>query len=218
MIITAKIADYDGERLTLLPDAPLTRGMLQKRAAQVEIRLVDGREITAQQRKKVFATIRDIAIWSGHEPEEIRGLLTWDFMQEQEGIGAFSLSDVDMTTARLFIDYLIRFCLSWDVPTKRPLIEYCEDVYKYLYHCLEYRKCAVCGADADVHHADRIGMGRDRERLVHEGLKAIALCRRHHERAHKDERRLFEQYHIFGIPLDQYLCKRLNLKAKEAGA
>jgi len=217
MLVTAKIADYDGERLTLLPDFPVTEELIRKKAQRVEIRIVDGREITADQRKKIFATIRDIAVWSGHEPEEIRGRLTWDFCLSQDGMDPFSLSGVDRTVAGAFIGYLIKFCLSWDVPTKAPLMEYCEDVEHYLWHCLYYRKCAVCGQAAEVHHVDRIGMGRDRERIVHEGLKAVALCRRHHDKAHSDQKRLFEQYHIHGIPLDKRLCARLRLQ-KEDGA
>ena len=73
-----------------------------------------------------------------------------------------------------------------------------------------------CGMPADVHHVDRIGMGRDRERIVHEGLRAIALCRRHHHKAHQDQRGLFEQYHIYGIPLDKRLCDRLKLRKEDS--
>lgn len=211
MLLTAKIAGYDGERLTLLPSSPITQELIHKQSKLVEIRLVDGREITADQRKKIYAVMRDISIWSGHFPEEVKEALKFDF-RLAEGVKSFSLSDVDMDTAGRFIDYLIKFCLRWDVPTKVPLIEYCEDIDHYLWHCLLYRKCAICGQDAEVHHVDRIGMGRDREQVVHEGLRAVALCRTHHNRAHSNQTRLFEQYHIYGIPLDKCLCERLNLR------
>lgn len=216
MLLTAKISGWDGERLELLPDSPITQELIRKQAQQVEIRLVDEREITADQRKKIYATMRDISIWSGHFPEEVKEALKFDF-RLAEGVKAFSLSDVDEDTAGRFIDYLIKFCLRWDVPTKVPLIEYCEDIDHYLWHCLYYRKCAICGQDAEVHHVDRVGMGRDREQIVHEGLRAVALCRMHHGRAHSNQTMLFEQYHIYGIPLDKCLCERLNLR-KEGGS
>lgn len=215
MLITAKIMDYDGARLMLLPDSPITQELIRKQAQRVEIRIVDGREITADQRKKIYAIMRDVSIWSGHFPEEVKESLKFDFRMS-EGVKPFSLSDVEEDTASRFIDYLIKFCLRWDVPTKVPLIEYCEDVDHYLWHCLYYRKCAICGQDAEVHHVDRIGMGRDREQIVHEGLRAVALCRMHHNRAHSNQTRLFDQYHIYGIPLDKRLCERLNLRKEDS--
>lgn len=211
MLITARISDFDGERLTLLPESPITQELIHKQAGVVELRIVDGREITAEQRKKIYAIFREVALWSGHYPEEVKEILKYDFRVERN-IRLFSLSDVDETTAHDFIDYLIKFCLRWDVPTKKPLIEHCDDIDAYLWSCLWYRKCSICGREAEVHHVDRIGMGRDREKIVHEGLRAIALCREHHDKAHRDERRLFEQYHLHGIELDEKLCRRLNLR------
>lgn len=52
---------------------------------------------------------------------------------------------------------------------------------------------------------------------VHVGLNAIALCRRHHEEAHRREKALFADYHIYGIELDRHLCKVLSLNQKPKG-
>jgi hypothetical protein len=139
--------------------------------------------------------------------------MKWDFISNED-IEWFSLSDVDMTTAKEFITYLIEFCFQFDVPTKDTLLNRTDDIGKYLYHCLEYRKCAVCNGKAEVHHVDRIGMGRDREKVVHVGLSAIALCREHHEAVHRDEKTFFERYFIYGIRLDEYLCGRLGLNTR----
>lgn len=95
-----------------------------------------------------------------------------------------------------------------------PIIQ-TDDIGKYLYLCLENRRCAICNQPAEVHHVDRVGMGRDREAIVHVGLNAIALCRRHHEEAHRREKALFADYHIYGIKLDRHLCKVLNLRSGE---
>lgn len=53
--------------------------------------------------------------------------------------------------------------------------------------------------------------------IVHVGLNAIALCRRHHEEAHRREKALFADYHIYGIELDRHLCKVLSLNQKPKG-
>lgn len=216
MVTTAKIVGYDGRLLTLAPEDSVTRELLQKECREVELRLDDGRSITAVQRKKIFALVREISDWSGHDPEYIRERMTWDF-RSIDGRPDFSLSDVDRTTAREFIDYLIGFCFQWGVPTRDSLLSRTEDIGRYLYLCLEHRKCAICNARAQVHHVDRIGMGRDREEVVHVGLKAIALCPRHHEQAHKEEAEMFEKWHIYGIPLDEYLCRTLSLPGAGPG-
>lgn len=213
MITTAKILRYDGQKLLLAPDEKIEREIIQKHIGSVELRLNDGRTISADQRKKIFAIIRDISLWSGHEPEYLRQYMTWDFCSHY-GSEWFSLSDVDMTTAREFITYLITFCFEWDVPTKDTLLTQTDDIGKYLYLCLEHRKCAICNKRAEVHHVDRIGRGFDRERVVHIGLNAIALCHEHHKEAHQREKDLFAEHYIYGIKLDEYLCKRLNLNTK----
>ena len=213
MIITAKILKGEGKKLIVLPDRDISRYLDQKHPARVEIRLDDGRGISADQRKKIFAIIRDIAIWSGDDPESIRQLLTWDFCSRSNR-DAFSLSDTDMTTAKDFLTYLIEFCFRWSVPTKDSLLDQTDDISKYLYLCLANRRCAICNKPAEVHHVDRIGMGRDREQIVHVGLNAIALCREHHTEAHCREKELFAEYHIYGIKLDKYLCKRLELRTE----
>lgn len=213
MKTTAKILRYDGESLLLAPDEKLEREIVQKHIGSVELRLNDGRTISAEQRKKIFAIIRDISLYSGHEPEYLRQYMTWDFCSVSDNEW-FSLSDVDMTTAKEFITYLITFCFEYDIPTKDTLLNQTDDISKYLYLCLEHRKCAICNKKAEVHHVDRIGMGADREKIVHVGLEAIALCHEHHIKAHIREKELFKEYFIYGIKLDEYLCKCLSLNTK----
>lgn len=214
MITTAKILSYDNSQLVLTPDEDIMREIAQKGISTVEVRLNDGRNISNEQRRKIFALIRDIALWNGDDPEALRQFLTLDFVIKNNLSEIFSLSNVDMTTAKEFISYLIDFCFMWEVPTKDTLLNCTDDIGRYLYMCLEHRKCAICNAHAEVHHVDRIGMGRDREKIVHVGLNAIALCRKHHDMAHVDEKGLFEQYFVYGIKLDKYLCEKLRLRTE----
>ena len=215
MITTAKIISKEGNRLIIEPSEDISRELERQEIKEIELRLDDGRTISAIQRKKIFALIRDISLWSGHEPEELRALMTWNY-RLRANIEDFSLSDVDMSTAKDFITYLINFCFAFDVPTKDTLLNQTDDIGKYLYLCLEFRKCAVCNKRAQVHHVDRIGMGRNREDIVHVGLNAIALCDEHHKEVHAtSESEFFAYHHIYGIKLDNYLCKRLSLRTKE---
>lgn len=211
MICTAKIIGYDGETLLIKPREYIDRELLQKQVDTVEIRLTDGREISADQRKKIFALVRDISVWSGHEPEYIRKYTMFEY-RLKNGIEPFSLSNCDMSTAREYISYLIDFCFTHCVPTRDTLLNQTDDISKYLYSCIEHRKCAVCNDRADIHHVDTVGAGRNRDRISHIGLEAIALCRKHHTEAHQQGQDFLDKWHIYGIKLDEYLCERLNLK------
>lgn len=210
MITTAKIVGYDGEILQLKPLGYIDRELIKKQVDIIEIRLTDGREISAEQRRKIFALVRDIASWCGHEPEYIRQYTEFDFRLEHS-LEPFSLSDCDMSTARDFISYLIDFCFQHNVPTRDTLLNRTDDIGKYLYSCLEHRRCAVCNEKADIHHVTAVGMGRNRDEIIHEGMEAIALCRKHHQEAHTKGKSFFDDYHVYGIKLDKYLCDVLNL-------
>ena len=213
MVITGKIIRFDGIKMTIVPEEEISREVIDKQIGSVEIRLDDGRTISADQRKKIFAIIREISLWSGHDPEYLRTYLQWDFCSVS-GSDWFSLSNVDMTTARLFINHLIDFCFRHNIPTMDTLLNRADDIDKYLYLCLLHRKCAICNKDAEIHHVDRVGMGRNRKTIIHKGMKAIALCREHHQLAHVNQKKLFEDYHIYGIELNDILCRELGLNAE----
>ena len=173
----------------------------------------DGRTITADQRRKAYATIRDISDYSGHAPEFLKEWFKYEYIIKTGG-KYFSLSDCSVTVARQYINVLIDFCLHYGVPVYEPMTDRTDDIDAYLYMCLYYRKCAVCGRAADVHHVtgSKIGMGADRDKAHHVGREAIALCRTHHNEAHSREKEFFEENHIYGIKLDETLCERLNLR------
>ena len=213
MIVTAKIIGYDGKNMVVILDASIDKELIQKQINRVEIRLNDGRTITAEQRKKAYATIRDISDYSGHAPEFLKEWFKYEYIIKTGG-KYFSLSDCSVTVARQYINVLIDFCLHYGVPVYEPMTDRTDDIDAYLYMCLYYRKCAVCGRAADVHHVtgSKIGMGADRDKAHHVGREVIALCRTHHNEAHSREKEFFEENHIYGIKLDEKLCERLNLR------
>lgn len=222
MIFSGVIERFDGKRLVVtIPMSQagvVTRLLADKAARTAEIRLQDGREITNDQRRKVYALIRAIANWCGHFPEEIKEYLKFMFEMET-GTESFSLSSVDVSTASEFIDYLIEFCVIHGVPFQDGrLIEYAEDQGRYIYACLASRVCAVHGTrNAEIHHCtgSRVGMGRSRGTIVHEGLICLPLCRACHNRIHiEGERSFFDRYKVHGIPLDRHLCECLGMKTK----
>lgn len=168
-------------------------------AVKGELRIDDGRRITAEQRKMAYATIRDISIHTGHLPEELKEWLKYDYMA-QTGQEYFSLADCSVTTGRMFIDHLIEFCFKWDIPLQESGLNRNDDIGRYLWLCLRYRKCCICGKPGEVHHIDTIGMGRDRKTVDDSENEKICLCRGHHVEAHTIGVESFaEKYHVYGI-------------------
>ena len=47
-ITTAKIVEYDGCNMLIIPQEPISREMIRKQVKNVELRLCDGRECTSE--------------------------------------------------------------------------------------------------------------------------------------------------------------------------
>ena len=194
--------------------------MIRREYEEVQIGLKDGRRITPEQRRKAFALVGEIAAYTGYERDEAHLTLKHEFISkhlDQLQKELFSLSDCDVTTAKEYISYLIDFCLTFDVPTKVPLTELCDDVERYVYACLIHKKCCVCGKKAELHHVDRVGMGNNRNEIVHEGRECLPLCREHHtEVDHLGDERLCERYHVTPVKIDERIIKTYRLRTKGA--
>ncbi|MCR2043206.1 putative HNHc nuclease [Anaerosalibacter massiliensis] len=164
-----------------------------------EIRIDDNRTITADQRKKIYATIRDIANYLGDWPEYYKEFLKFNFCMEK-GIDYFSLSDCSISVARDFITYLIDFILKEDIPLSDEALKRTDDIDKYLWSCIKHKKCCICGKAGEEHHVDTIGMGRSRRTVDDSENRKMCLCREHHTEYHKIGQEDFEKkYHVYGI-------------------
>lgn len=189
----------------------------------------DKREISPEQRRKSWALIGEISAAYGYlsasDKEQLNGDMKRKFLMERmdeltaDAIKRFSLSDVDMTTARLYIDFLVEFVVEHEIPTKEPLAQLAEDIEAYVYACMMNKVCAVCRRKADLHHVDRVGMGRNRDDICHVGMDALPLCREHHMEAHQHgDERLMDKYHLEPITIDEKIAKLYKLGKKEKEA
>lgn len=173
--------------------------LLKKCIRTAEIRLDDGRHISAGQRKKIYATIRDIADYTGYMPEEEKEWLKYLHIS-RTGDAYFSLSTCSMDVAREFINTILEYAIEHGIPLSERGVERADDIGRYLFYCIKHKKCAVCGRDGEIHHVDAIGMGRDRRTVDDSSSRKICLCRTHHTIAHQRGMKAFEQmYHVYGI-------------------
>lgn len=190
----------DGTDLIVhIPDKMLGYMFEKKVVRKTEMRFDDGRHISAEQRKKVYATIRDISDYTGYLPEEQKEWLKYLHISNT-GCDYFSLSDCTMDTAREFINTILEYALEEGVPLSEEAVNRTDDIGRYLYFCIMHRKCAICGRPGEIHHEYAIGMGNDRRKVDDSNYKKICLCRLHHTKAHELGVERFKQmYKVYGI-------------------
>lgn len=191
--------------------------MLKRGYRECLVQMIDARPLSDKQRKACYALLSEIADFSGMGKDAAKEYMKLKFLAEdlqETADHIFSLSDGAMSLVCAFQNFLVKFILDWDIPTRRPLLELVDDISSYLYACLANKKCCVCGARADLHHVVPIGMGADRTQMIHEGLEVMPLCRLHHTEMHQMTRDKFlEAYHLdHGIPADKTICKIYGLK------
>ena len=183
-----------------------------------EVRVIwqDSRSITAEQRRKAWALMTEISVFQGQSKEETYGEQQAAFTLKHLEIlqdGLFHLSTATVSTARAFITMLVEIIIEYGIPTKEPLYGLCDDLERYTYACLMNKKCAVCGRKTELHHVDAVGMGRDRREINHIGMRALPLCREHHDEAHRIGNTAFlERYHLEPIAIDERIAKKYGLK------
>jgi len=216
------ISDYDFETQAITIIAPLSlqeyENLKRQETTTCGLKFDDGRTISADQRKKIYATFNDIALWSGHIPDMIKAILKFEFISKT-GCEYFSLSNVDMSTAKDFLQFLIEFCIEWDIPCKDSLLERSPDIAKYVYACFMSKKCCICGnainSVTHLHHVDHVGSKGNRNEISHLGLRAMPLCAIHHKEVHDIGQTSFnEKYHIFGIKINEEIARVYKLKFK----
>lgn len=180
-----------------------------------EIKILDPRQFTPQQRKFIFALINDISAYTGQFQEEVKNYFYWQY--EALTGSKISLSDVSTNSVddvTLLTDIVLDFILEWNIPFKNGYDILPQNTEYYLFKCISTRHCAVCGkSGSDIHHAvGLVGMGRNRSKINHLESKFISLCREHHNEAHSmglDE--FCEKYKVYPVGINQETIKRLKI-------
>lgn len=185
-----------------IPDKNLMGAIMEKQIRACNIWLEDGRHISAEQRKKAYATINDIASHTGELPGVMKEWLKFLHIY-RTGCDYFSLSNCSMDTARAFINTLLDYSLENGIQLLDFAVNRTDDIGHYLYACLKLHKCAICGREGEIHHVDTIGMGNDRRKVDDSEYRKICLCRQHHTEAHSIGMTAFEdRYKVYGIKFD----------------
>lgn len=181
---------------------------------------LDARPLSDRQRKMCYALLREISDYTGQDVHSAKEYLKLRFLADDFGETAdriFSLANAPMSLVCAFQRYLVRFIVEYDIPCRVPLLEYVDDVQDYIYACLIAKKCCITGRPADLHHIDRVGAGRNRDDIIHEGMEVLPLCRELHQEAHTmGDQEFFDKYHLpGGVVMDKTLCRIYKVKARK---
>lgn len=219
--VKGRIVGYDERRGELLIRAPYGdwRTMTRQEFKECLVQPIDGRPLSDKQRKMCYALLRQISDYTGQDVHQTKEYLKIRFLADDLGETAdkiFSLSNAPMSLVCAYQRYIVRFILEFDIPCDIPLLDYVDDVQDYIYACLMNKKCCITGKPADLHHVERVGMGRNRDDIIHEGMEVLPLCREMHQEAHTmSDEAFFEKYHLTGgIIMDKTLCRLYGLRAK----
>ncbi len=222
--VRGRIVAYDDCAGELLIRAPYAdwQTMLRREFKECLVQPIDSRPLSDKQRKTCYALLRAISDYTGQGMAQTKEYMKLRFLSddlEQTADKIFSLSNAPVSLVCAFQKYLVRFLLDYDIPCDFPLLDFADDVGDFIYYSLMTKKCCVCGAPTDLHHIDRVGMGRDRNDIIHEGMEVLPLCRKHHTEAHTmPDSEFFDKYHIpGGVTMDKTLCRLYGLKSRRNG-
>lgn len=193
----------------------------------IGVTFFDNRLISAKQQAKIYALLDEITFHTASEEMDFRNKRYGiEFKQEREhikmalkssfcnyiNIQPFSLANLNQTTAKEFIHYILEFCFRFDIPFHDKWTNLTEDITYFLYLCIKYRKCSITGQSGEIHHVDAIGQGRDRKIYDHTQSRLICLSREMHSKAHQIGWAKFKRlYHLDGIYLNPAQVKECHL-------
>ena len=217
-IVQGVITDVDDGVVTIKCHYDDWYTLVKRGYKYCNVQMIDSRPLSAKQRGMCYALLREIADYAGYgSTDTIKNIMKVKFLADVFGETAdqiFSLSNAPMSLVCEFQRFLIRFIIDYDIPCKIPLLDYVDDIPDYIYGCLVNKRCAVCGRPADLHHVDHVGIGRDRDEIIHLSMEVLPLCRNHHNECHSMGQQSFnEKYHFDGgIALDKTLCRIYRVK------
>lgn len=210
-----KLNKINGNQITVTLDTELNVYELQKFAngkqPTVELSIGDGRHISPDQRKKIYALINDLCEYTGDVPEYWKE--KFKFMVETIfGIDHFSLSNCSVTIGNYMILTILNFLFEHDIPFKTKTWDSIPDDFPKQMLCIKNKRCVICGKSADIAHYNAVGAGRNRNKINHVGMYIMTLCREHHTEQHKIGINNFMwKYHIKPIKVTEDIAKQLHL-------
>ena len=179
----------------------------------VNLEVIDGKKITIQQRKKIFALLNDIYLFTGQPQEDLRQQFQF-YLEMIKGYEPISLTDTTRRIASELIEVIIAWVFQNDIPLNYKTSDLMKQDQTFLYLATVHRKCVICGKpNSELAHYHAVGRGRNRRKIDHTDNKVLALCREHHKTQHNMGMDSFNaKYHLKDswVSVDSRLNKMLK--------
>lgn len=236
--LNGKIVEKEDNKLWILLDPEQEDYKLEnalfRGKDEVAILFDDGISATPNQRKFAFAVVEDIFImqFGGYSEftdygwllnqETVYTHFKFEYYVRYGEMFTFEIGKSRKDKANKFINMLMDFVNENGVQLSkyRPL-DYLDDMgsARHCYYCLVNKKCAICGkSPSDLHHVDTVGAnGGDRAHINHLGLRAIQLCRTHHQEfdsKNMSPQKFMDKYHTVPIKIDDIIAEKHHLNTK----
>lgn len=194
--------------------------LFQKGITQFDMAQSDRNRLTAQQRKKASALIRDINTQMEQPFIVVKHDLKLQFCAQYK-LEYFSLSNCHKEVAGLFISFLVEYCFEHDIDFYMKDLHLTFDIQRQMYLCAIHNRCFVTAARKDqqvlhLHHVNVVGSGNNRKKIDHRGRYFMILSAELHEEIHKLGYKSFcAKYHIGAIKLTGEDVLRFKLMTKQ---
>lgn len=110
-----------------------------------------------------------------------------------------------------FIDFSLALLKEHNIPFRKAIVDLLkEQEYEhYVWFCLKYKACEVCGNIGELHHVDQRG-SKGYKTDDGRNERVTCLCRKHHSEIHADSR-VYDKYEIKGIYLSDKMIEKLKV-------
>lgn len=227
--IFSKLLNIQGNHVELELDEDLDILKLQKfsndKQPVVELGIDDGRLITRNQQKKLYAMFNDIAEWSGYQPaeslivfqylflnkEEVKKYFKYELMMKQ-GIDYFSLSNCSVSLANEFLTFVIDKCFEEKIPFRTAGWDSIPSDYPHMMQAFKQHECVICRNEGQIAHYDAVGVGNNRNTDTRSHY-FMSLCYEHHQEQHNTGILTFcNYYHLKPVKFtaEQYQALRIR--------
>ena len=149
----------------------------------VNLEVIDGKKITIQQRKKIFALLNDIYLFTGQPQEDLRQQFQF-YLEMIKGYERISLTDTTRRIASELIEVILAWTFEHDIPLNYKTSDLMKQDQTFLYLATVHRKCVICGKYGELAHYHAVGRGRNRRKIDHTDNRVLALCHEHHKMQH----------------------------------
>jgi len=167
---------------------------------------VDPKRKTYKTNRFFHALMVDISRHTGDTPIELKEQMKEDAeVGFDKSDGKYSWTRATRKEANKTIEHVLGLVKKADIPLSHKSIQYME-AERRVDLCMYKKMCLICGAPANIHHVDTIGMGRDRKTVDDSESRMAPLCFRHHSEIHNVgptkfiEKYCLEEFEDFLIP------------------